>query len=136
MALFHCNSRCNCAIAAIVVSAIIGVITAFLQITAVITVAPVFLWVALGIAVAYLAVLVISATLARRTSPCDCICDHLNLVLLGILGTIGLSLVLLAVGITATSVISAILVGLLLFFFSLTFTSTACYVRCLTDCAG
>ena len=27
-----------------------------------------------------------------------------------------------------------ILVGILLFFFSLTITGTACYVRCLNDC--
>lgn len=54
MSLFSCDSKCNCTIAAIIVSAIVGVVTAFLQITGVITVAPVFLWVVFGIAVVYL----------------------------------------------------------------------------------
>ena len=53
----------------------------------------------------------------------------LNTLLAGVLGVI-----LLAVGIVATSILSAILVGVLLFFFSLTLTSTACLVRSLADC--
>jgi Kef-type K+ transport system membrane component KefB len=44
------------------------------------------------------------------------------------------ALVLLAVGIVATSVLSAILVGITLFFFALMLTSTACLVRCLVNC--
>ena len=45
-----------------------------------------------------------------------------------------LSVILLAVGITATSTVSAILVGLLVLFFALTITGAACLVRCLFDC--
>ena len=51
-----------------------------------------------------------------------------------VLGTVLLALVLLAVGITATSVVSAILVGLLVFFLWLTVAASACYVRCAADC--
>lgn len=134
MSLFSCNSKCDCTVAALIASLIIGVVTAFLQITAVITVAPVFLWVSLGIAVAYLAVLVVATALDRRPERHGCACSTLGALLIGILGTALLSVVLLAVGIIATSVISAILVGLLLFFLTLTLTGTACYVRHLSDC--
>ena len=99
-----------------------------------ITVAPVFLWVALGIAVGYLAVLVIAAALSGRAEVFSCACNALDAVLLGILGTIFLALILLAVGIVATSVLSAILVGFLVLFLSLTATASACFVRYLAGC--
>lgn len=129
-----CNCKCNCTAAALIVSTVIGVLTAFLQITGVITVAPVFLWVVFGIAIGYLAVLAVTAALQRRREQTACTCAGVNGLLAGILGSILLAVVLLAVGIVATSVVSAILVGLLLFFFTLTVTATACYVRTLTDC--
>lgn len=134
MSMLSCNCRCNCTLAAIIISALAGVVTAFLQVTAVITIAPVFLWVIFGISVAYLAGLLLAAPRCgcREFSPCQC--DALNTLLVGILGTILFSLVLLAVGIIATSVINAIIVGLAVGFFALTLTATACFVRNLFDC--
>lgn len=134
MSLVNCNYRCNCTIGAIIVSAIIGVLAAFLQITAVITVTPVFLWVAFGIAIAYLGVLVVTSALAERTDSCRCMCASLNAILIGALGSVLFAAVLLAVGIVATSVVSAILIGLLLFAFALMITASACLVRCLFGC--
>lgn len=135
MSNFGCYCKCSCRIAAVIASVIIGVVTAFLQITGVITVAPVFLWVAFGIAVVYLGVLVVAAALSGAEEAAGCLCTALNALLIGILGTVLFALVLLAVGIVATSILSAILVGILLFFFSLTLTSTACLVRSLADCS-
>ena len=132
MTICNCNIRCPGL--ALVVSAIIGVLTAFFQITGVITVTPAFLWVVFGIAVVYLAVLAVTAALHRDCPVRRCTCASLQTVLAGILGAVLVSVILLAVGIVATSVLSAILVGLLLFFFSLTLTGTACYVNCTTDC--
>ena len=132
---YNCSCRCRCTLAALVVSAIIGVLTAFFQITGLITVAPVFLWVVFGIGVVYLGVLVVATALARRGVTCSCACRFLNTLLVAILGAILFAVVLLAVGIVATSVLSAILVGLLLFFLALTLTSSACMVRCLAGCA-
>lgn len=130
----NCTNRCNCTTAAIIAAVIIGVIAAFLQITAVITVTPAFLWVVFGIAVVYLGILVVATALARRPEQSECLCSTLSAILIGILGTILFAVVLLAVGIVATSVVSAILIGLLLFFFTLTLAGTACYVRQLADC--
>lgn len=134
MANFSCGCKTDCVVRALIVSAIIGVLTAFLQITAVITVTPAFLWVALGIAVVYLGVLTLATARARYAEQrCGC-CRALNSVLAGILGTALFAVVLLAVGIVVTSVVSAILVGLLLFFLALILTGTACLVRCFADC--
>lgn len=135
MSNFGCYCKCSCRIAAVIASVIIGVVTAFLQITGVITVAPVFLWVAFGIAVVYLGVLVVAAALSGAEEAAGCLCTALSALLIGILGTILFAVVLLAVGIVATSILSAILVGILLFFFSLTLTSTACLVRSLAGCS-
>lgn len=130
-----CNCKLRCPVLALIVSAIIGVLTAFFQITGVITLTPVFLWVVFGIALVYLAVLLVSAALTRHREAKPCVCASLQTLLAGILGSVLVSLILLAVGIVATSVLSAILVGLLLFFFSLILTGTACYVNCAADCA-
>lgn len=134
MTLFNCGCRRDCSLTAVIASLILGVVAAFLQITAVITVTPVFLWVALGIAVVYLGVLLVTMALARRTPCSSCVCRTLGTVLTGILGTILFATILLAVGITATSVVSAILVGLLVAFLTLTFTGSACLVLCLAEC--
>lgn len=135
MSKLNCNCSCNrgaqCSLLAIGASAIVGIIATLLTITAVITVTPAFLWVLLGIAVVYLAVnLIVSASFKCRRI-CDCIDTPLSLVLAGILGTILLSIVLLAITFPATSVLGAIIVGVLVFFFSLLITSTACLIRCL-----
>ena len=129
-----CNCKISCPVLALIISAIIGVLTAFFQITGVITVASAFLWVVFGIAVVYLAVFLLSAALTQDREPRRCACASLQTVLAGILGAVLVSVILLAVGIVATSVLSAILVGLLLFFFSLILTGTACYVNCAADC--
>ncbi len=118
---------------AVIASAILGVVAAFLQISGTITVAPVFLWVALGIAVVYLAALVATTGL-RRGEQRSCLCPALSAVLAGILGSVLFSLVLLAVGIVATSVLSAVLVGLTVASLALVITGSACLVRCLADC--
>ena len=130
----NCNCRFNCTLAAIISAVIVGVIAAFLQITGTITVGIPFLWVALGIGVVYLAGLLWASVLHRRSENPSCLCRALNALLSGALGTVLFALVLLAVGIVATSILSAILVGLLVFFLWLTVSASACYVRCTTDC--
>lgn len=133
MTLCSCTCRRDCTLAAVVVSAILGVVAAFLQISGTITVAPVFLWVALGIAVVYLGVLVATTGL-RRAEQRSCLCPALAAVLAGILASALFSLVLLAVGIVATSVLSAVLVGLTVASLALVVTGSACLVLCLADC--
>ena len=133
MSFFGCNCRNRCAVLSVVASILVGVLAAFLQITGTVTVTPVALIVAFGIAIAALGVLVFTTALVRRHAGV-CLCAALQTVLTGILGTVLVSVVLLAVGIVATSVISAILVGLLVFSLVLMIVSTACLIRTLTNC--
>lgn len=130
MTLFNCNCKSDCTGLAIAVSLVVGIITAFLRITAVITVTPVFLLVVLGIAVVYLLVLSAASVTGERTGCCRVI----NTLLVALLGTIILSVVLLSITFAATSVIGAIITGLLLTFVTLIFTATACYIKCIVDC--
>lgn len=131
MTVFGNDCKCNCVSVSVIASILIGIVTAFLTITAVITVTPVFLWVVLGIAVVYLAVTLLAVALARPINATGCILSALSALLIGILGTALLSVVLLAVSFAATSVIGAIITGALLLFFSQTITATACLVRSL-----
>lgn len=131
MSSYNCRCKTDCTLIAVIVSAIIGVVAAFLQIAGTITVTPAYLWAAAGVAVAYLAVLVLSA---GRGAGKHCLCPALNAVIAGVLGTVLFSLVLLAVGIVATSTLSAVLVGLQVASLALVLTGSACLVRCLSDC--
>jgi len=134
MNLACCNCKWNCTALAVVVSLIVGVIGAFLQITGVITLGTVFLLGAAGVALAYLGTLVLATLLTGRREYDSCACTALNVLLAALLVTVALAALLLAVGITATSVISAILVGLLIAAITLAITVSVCLVRCLTDC--
>lgn len=130
-----CNCRISCPLLSVVASIIIGIIAAFLRVTAVITVTPAFLWVVLGIAVVYLAVLlVITATLDGPDARIGCLCPVLSTLLAGILGAILLAVVLLGIEFVATSIIGAILTGGLIAFLSLLITSSACLIKCFARC--
>ncbi len=133
MAIFCCDNRPSCISLSVIGSVILGVIAAFLQITAVITVTPAFLWVALGIAVVYLAILLGTTGCNQTARCCRCRGGALTAVLAGILGTALVSVILLAITFVATSIIGAILVGLLIFFLSLILSATACLVA---GCCG
>lgn len=134
MSMINCCCRRDCTLLSLLAALILGIVAAFLQITGVITVTTVFLWVALGIAVVYLGVLPVAVALLRNQLRKQCLCNALEALLTGLLAAILFATVLLAVGIVATSVVSAILVGLLVGALTLTFGSTACLVRCFADC--
>ena len=87
-----------------------------------------------AIAAVYLGALVLTTLLQGRCDRARGCCSALNTLVVSLLGTILLAALLLAVGITATSVISAILVGILIGFVSLALLVSACLVRCLTAC--
>ncbi len=125
--------RPGCTFVAVVVSLIIGVITAFLRITGTITFSTLFLWVLFGVAVVLLAATLISGTRFRE-GCCEGLCGIITALLSGVVGTILLAIVFLNLEFAIASVIGAILTGALLFFFFLAVTSAACLVRCFFNC--
>ena len=134
MTLLNCDCKRTCTLTAVVISAIIAIVTAFAQITGTVVITTTALTVAFGIAVVYLGVLALGTTLSHRREIRNCFCTTLSALLAGILGTILFTVILLAVGIVATSLVSAILTGLAVFFFALMVTGTACYIKCVADC--
>ena len=134
MTNLNCGCKTQCTGLAIAASVIIGIITAFLQITAVITITPAFLWVTLGVAIVYLAVVLISSANTSENDTPSCKCPALNTLLTAIIGTVVTSIILLGITFAATSIIGAIIVGLLLLFFSLIITATACLIKCINGC--
>ncbi len=129
-----CNSKWSCTVLAVIASVVVGVVAAFLRVTAVITVTPAFLWVTFGIAVATLLGSLLATALNRRERNGCCLCRALTAQLLGALGAILFSVILLAIPFAATSIIGAIFTGILLFFLTLDVTGTACVIKCLADC--
>lgn len=65
---------------------------------------------------------------------CPCKGQILNTLLSGILGTVLFSILLLGIGHCIPCGLSAVLFGVLIAFFSLTVTSTACLVKYLAMC--
>lgn len=121
------NNRNECLIIAIAGSVVVGIVTAILSATGIITLTPAFLWVVFGIAVGYLATVYIASSLRRFDTPYSAR-SLIATFIVGVLGTILISLVLLGVTLVAGSAILAVLAGLLLLFFSLIITSVACIV--------
>ena len=129
MSLNQCEKRSFCPTAAIIISIIVGVVTSILQGTEVISLAPVFLYGALVTALSYLGVLLIAAAINERKSTCSV--SGLA-ALIGTLGTIAFSGLLLGVSLGA-GIIGSILAGVLLFFVTLMLSSVACLVKCLFE---
>lgn len=131
----NCNTKFDCTLLAIAASVIVGITAAILSFTAIITVSTAFLWVALGISVVYLALLLV-ASVGIRSLKDGCFCDSIPLILAGILLAILTAVILLAITLAATSVLRAIIIGVLVGSLALIFTASACLIKCLTafDC--
>ena len=134
MSILCCENKIPCFIGSIIASVIVGVASAFLQFAGIITVAPVFYWVALGFSATFLAIYLVISGISCKAYNCRNSCANISLVIAGILGSIVSSLLLLAFAPVATSVLGAILVGLLLLFLSLLITGTSCIIKCSYDC--
>lgn len=104
------RKNCNCIIISAisaVLGIIAGVITYFVTIPGIITA----VWIAFGLSAGILALLTYLTTKVDRNES-RCLCDYVYCIPIGIAGTIVLSLVALAVGIVAGSIIRAIIIGL------------------------
>ena len=135
MTTLSSGCRRSCTTIAVEVSLIVGILAAILRYTSVIFASTTLLLTILGISVGFLAIMLVASVFDRCPGLYNnCICRALTALLIGILGAILLSLVLLAITVTVSGLLGAILIGALLFFFSLTLTATACLIICITRC--
>lgn len=130
----YCQCKFNCVTTAVIASVIVGIIAAFLTFSGILAVGTPLLWVLFGIAVAYLAVTLISVQTCQTTEERRCLCPALGALLAGILGTVLFSLILLLIDIAIASVVGAVISGLLFLSFALTLTATAALIKCKTNC--
>lgn len=131
-----CTDRRDCTFWAVTVSLVIGVVAAFLRITAVFTLPTAALIGAFVLAAVYLATVLVVSVLLRAQFEAACLCPAVNALLAGILVTALTAVTLLVIPFVATSIAGAIVTGILAAAVSLVLTATACLVRCLTGCTG
>ena len=134
MTFFNCENKYECTGLAFVASLIIGIVAAFLQITAVIALPAALLTGVIVVAILYLAVVLLVAALVQRSSLCANCCSALSATLFGIIGTFFAAIILSLIDFAATSIIGAIVVGVLFFFIALTIFSIACLAKCFLNC--
>ena len=129
----NCRTRFDCTLLAITASIIIGITTAILSYIATITVTTAFLWVAFGVALVFLALLLLTSITFSGTRK-NCLCPAIPLVLIGVLLTVLSAVILLVTTLAATSVIRAVIVGVVFGGLALVLTSVACFIKCVTNC--
>lgn len=129
-----CNNRVDCRFLAVAASLIVGIITGILTYTGVVAIGTTFLWVALGVGLLYLALILLTVINSASRSVRGCICKVSGILTTGILGTLLTAVILLGVDFAATSVLGAIISGALLAFLSLLVSSAVCLIRCVSNC--
>jgi len=130
----NCSCKTDCSVLSVVSGITVAIVAAILRYTAIVTVTPAFLWVLFGIAVVFLGLTPGAAALIRSCGSRGCACSALRGILWGTLGTILTSVLLLGIGFVATSVVGAVIFGLLAGFFTLAATSVACLAKCISGC--
>ena len=128
MSVFNCEKSRACSVFAIIASIVIGAVAAILQGTGVIATVPYYLLGSVVVALAYLAVSLLSVSIKRNIDTCAK--TPLSLLILGALGAVLASGVLLA-ALSAATVLGAIVVGIQVFFVSLMLISLGCYIKCI-----
>ncbi len=115
-----------------IISIIISIVLAFIVFsvfsTAVFTAIPTLLFTAIGVTAFFLIVLLLTIFLSKRKEE-YCLCEFVPLLLVGILGTIVVSAIILAITVGATAL--GILVAIFSFFFSLAIIQFFLLVLCL-----
>ena len=129
-----CNNKlCGCTVLA-AISLVVGVIVAILVFTGAITagllIAPIIATAIVGIVI-FGILLIISAI--NKPVVSKCICENGKCVAIGSAGMIVTSIISFLVTLEATSVVSAIFVGLIAFFSFLTLISTLFLIKCLIE---
>lgn len=128
-----CSCDYDCSGISLVASIIIGIIAGMLRYTGTITITSSFLWVVFGIGIVYFA-LILGISAFFDLSGGSCACNSVPGIVIGALGTILSSLILLGIEFAVTSVVGVIITGAMFFFVSLLFTLIACLIRCLANC--
>lgn len=129
-----CERKNICTIVAVVLSVIVGFVIALIQAAAGITLDPIFAVITIGISGLFLLSTEVTVAIARIRTRAVSRNSSFGAIMLGIIGTLIVSVIALLVGgISYGSIGGAILFGLLGAFLTLMIASTVCFVIYLSN---
>ena len=129
-----CECRCGRCIIPTIIGIVFGIITGVLVNTGVITNFLPIAWIAFGIGLLAIVLLILIALFSEDEAT-ECVCENGKCLAIGAIGTVFLAIVILAVSAITTRVAAAVLFGILGFFFIFTWVSLLQLLLCLVEAA-
>lgn len=129
-----CECRCGRCIIPTIIGIVFGIITGVLVNTGVITNFLPIAWIAFGIGLLAIVLLILIALFSEDEAT-ECVCENGKCLAIGTIGTVFLAIVILAVSAITTGVAAAVLFGILGFFFIFTWVSLLQLLLCLVEAA-
>lgn len=129
-----CECRCGRCIIPTIIGIVFGIITGVLVNTGVITNFLPIAWIAFGIGLLAIVLLILIALFSEDEAT-ECVCENGKCLAIGAIGTVFLAIVILAVSAITTGVAAAVLFGILGFFFIFTWVSLLQLLLCLVEVA-
>ena len=129
-----CECRCGRCIIPTIIGIVFGIITGVLVNTGVITNFLPIAWIAFGIGLLAIVLLILIALFSEDEAT-ECVCENGKCLAIGAIGTVFLAIVILAVSAITTGVAAAVLFGILGFFFIFTWVSLLELLLCLIEAA-
>ena len=127
-----CECRCGRCIIPTIIGIVFGIITGVLVNTGVITNFLPIDWIAFGIGLLAIVLLILIALFSEDEAT-ECVCENGKCLAIGAIGTVFLAIVILAVSAITTGVAAAVLFGILGFFFIFTWVSLLQLLLCLVE---
>ena len=127
-----CECRCGRCIIPTIIGIVFGIITGVLVNTGVITNFLPIAWIAFGIGLLAIVLLILIALFSEDEAT-ECGCENGKCLAIGAIGTVFLAIVILAVSAITTGVAAAVLFGILGFFFIFTWVSVLQLLLCLIE---
>ena len=129
-----CECRCGRCIIPTIIGIVFGIITGVLVNTGVITNFLPIAWIAFGIGLLAIVLLILIALFSEDEAT-ECVCENGKCLAIGAIGTVFLAIVILAVSAITIGVAAAVLFGILGFFFIFTWVSLLQLLLCLVEAA-
>ena len=129
-----CECRCGRCIIPTIIGIVFGIITGVLVNTGVITNFLPIAWIAFGIGLLAIVLLILIALFSEDEAT-ECVCENGKCLAIGAIGTVFLAIVILADSAITTGVAAAVLFGILGFFFIFTWVSLLQLLLCLVEAA-
>lgn len=133
MSLFCRSDRKRCTICAVIISVVIGLVFAFAAMSENIVLSPIFFVVLLAVAILYMTATLLVAGVTYSNSRNLGNSPALFAQIVGIIGSIVLSVVGLLVDTAVSTAAITVVAGFYAFFFTLLLTSTLCIIKYLSN---